>query len=109
MSLYCRVHGLRCDIEPKIDGTERQVIKDVDSSSSSTVSTPRARIRACSISDPYVLILREDDTMGLFIGEVSKGKLRRKDMSMLGGKVSVNYSEQRNQTLMHVFFRHQNI
>ncbi|KAJ4491198.1 CPSF A subunit region-domain-containing protein [Lentinula edodes] len=70
------------------DGTERQVIKDVESSSSSTVSTPRARIRACSISDPYVLILREDDTMGLFIGEVSKGKLRRKDMSMLGGKTS---------------------
>ncbi|KAJ3853994.1 CPSF A subunit region-domain-containing protein [Lentinula lateritia] len=70
------------------DGTERQVIKDVESTSSSTVSTPRARIRACSISDPYVLILREDDTMGLFIGEVSKGKLRRKDMSMLGGKTS---------------------
>ncbi|KAJ4482302.1 CPSF A subunit region-domain-containing protein [Lentinula aciculospora] len=70
------------------DGTERQVIKDIDSSSSSTVSTPRARIRACSISDPYVLILREDDTMGLFIGEASKGKLRRKDMSMLGGKTS---------------------
>ncbi|KAJ3764362.1 CPSF A subunit region-domain-containing protein [Lentinula raphanica] len=70
------------------DGTERQVIKDVESSSSSTISAPRARIRACSISDPYVLILREDDTMGLFIGEASKGKLRRKDMSMLGGKTS---------------------
>ncbi|KAJ3731262.1 CPSF A subunit region-domain-containing protein [Lentinula guzmanii] len=70
------------------DGTERQVIKDVESSSFSNVSTARARIRACSISDPYVLILREDDTMGLFIGEASKGKLRRKDMSMLGGKTS---------------------
>ncbi|KAJ3777509.1 CPSF A subunit region-domain-containing protein [Lentinula raphanica] len=70
------------------DGTERQVIKDVESSSSSTISAPRARIRACSISDPYALILREDDTMGLFIGEASKGKLRRKDMSMLGGKTS---------------------
>ncbi|KIK53793.1 hypothetical protein GYMLUDRAFT_49207 [Collybiopsis luxurians FD-317 M1] len=132
----------------EIDGTERQVIKDVESSSSGTAvalgggvggagggggagavpsgpassthpHTPRAKIRACSISDPYVLILREDDTMGLFLGyfadkdkEKDKdgkgkerererdkdkdgkgkgekmGKVRRKDMSMLGGKMS---------------------
>lgn len=101
------------------DGTERQVIKDIESSSSSTTSksatnTTGARppIRACAISDPYILILREDDTMGLFVadpgkpdkvdkgkgGKVdkdsgkgkdpSKGKVRRKDMSMLGGKTS---------------------
>ncbi|KAF9078133.1 CPSF A subunit region-domain-containing protein [Rhodocollybia butyracea] len=98
----------------EIDGTERQLIKDVESSSSSStvtattgtgaLSTPstssvpvaprtmpsnaRARIRHCSISDPYVMILREDGTMGLFIGEAAKGKVRRKDMSMLGGKTS---------------------
>ncbi|THU96416.1 hypothetical protein K435DRAFT_892575, partial [Dendrothele bispora CBS 962.96] len=49
---------------------------------------PRARIRACSISDPFVLIFREDDSIGLFIGEVERGKIRRKDMSMMGDKTS---------------------
>jgi cleavage and polyadenylation specificity factor subunit 1 len=47
----------------------------------------RAKIRACSISDPFVLILREDNTMGLFIGESERGKIRRKDMSAMGEKV----------------------
>lgn len=106
------------------DGTERQVIKDVESSSSSstnskststttnTTTGARPPIRACAISDPYILILREDDTMGLFVAdagkpdkadkgkggkgdkdsgkgkELPKGKVRRKDMSMLGGKTS---------------------
>ncbi|KAF9059487.1 CPSF A subunit region-domain-containing protein [Rhodocollybia butyracea] len=101
----------------EIDGTERQLIKDVESSSSSStvtattgtgaLSTPstssvpvaprtmpsnaRARIRHCSISDPYVMILREDGTMGLFIGEAAKGKVRRKDMSMLGERLTSKY------------------
>lgn len=103
------------------DGTERQVIKDVESSSSSstnskststtttTTTGTRPPIRACAISDPYILILREDDTMGLFVADAGKpdkgkagkgdkdsgkgkeppkGKVRRKDMSMLGGKTS---------------------
>lgn len=63
------------------DGTERQIIKDMDG------NMPRPKIRACSISDPFVLILREDDSIGLFIGETERGKIRRKDMSPMGDKV----------------------
>ena len=63
------------------DGTERQSIKDTDNN-----NNPRAKIRACSICDPYVLIVREDDTIGLFI-ETERGKMRRKDMSPMGEKV----------------------
>lgn len=48
---------------------------------------PRARIKACSICDPFVVILREDETIGLFIGETERGKIRRKDMSPMGEKV----------------------
>jgi cleavage and polyadenylation specificity factor subunit 1 len=48
---------------------------------------PRPKIRSCSISDPFVLILREDDSLGLFIGEPDRGKIRRKDMSPMGDKV----------------------
>jgi hypothetical protein len=48
---------------------------------------PRPKIRACSICDPFVLILREDDSIGLFIGETERGKIRRKDMSPMGDKV----------------------
>ncbi|KAK7451137.1 mRNA cleavage and polyadenylation factor subunit [Stygiomarasmius scandens] len=74
-------------LEP--DGTERQVIKDTESSKNpSQPAVPRARIRACSIADPFVLIFREDDSIGLFIGEPEKGKIRRKDMSMMGDKTS---------------------
>ena len=51
----------------------------------------RPRIRSASIYDPFIIILREDDTMGLFIGERSKSKLRRKDMSMLGDRASLAY------------------
>ncbi|KAG9311848.1 CPSF A subunit region-domain-containing protein [Chiua virens] len=40
------------------------------------------------ICDPFVLILREDDTIGLFIGEMERGKIRRKDMSPMGEKSS---------------------
>ncbi|KAG8802947.1 mRNA cleavage and polyadenylation factor subunit, partial [Serendipita sp. 399] len=67
------------------DGSEKQVIKDTDG------STPRAKIRSASILDPYILILREDDTLGLFIGEPSRGKVRRKDMSALGDKQKARY------------------
>ena len=65
-------------LEP--DGTERQSIKDVDG------STPRPRVKSCSICDPYILIVREDDTLGLFIG-AERGRIRRKDMSPMGDKV----------------------
>ena len=47
----------------------------------------RPKIRYCSICDPFVFILREDDTIGLFIGEPERGKIRRKDMSPMGEKV----------------------
>ncbi len=63
-----------------LDGTERQCIKDVDATG------PRPKIRACSIADPFVLIVRDDDTIGLFI-ETDRGKIRRKDMSPMGDKV----------------------
>jgi len=47
----------------------------------------RPKIRSCSICDPFVLIVREDDSIGLFIGETERGKIRRKDMSPMGEKV----------------------
>ena len=63
------------------DGTERQIIKDMEG------NNQRPRIKYCSICDPFVFILREDDTIGLFIGEPERGKIRRKDMSPMGEKV----------------------
>ncbi|EGO29249.1 hypothetical protein SERLADRAFT_445076 [Serpula lacrymans var. lacrymans S7.9] len=60
----------------------KQIIKDLDG------NIPRPRIKACSICDPFVLIIREDDTIGLFIGEAERGKIRRKDMSPMGDKSS---------------------
>lgn len=65
-----------------LDGMERQIIKDLDN------NMARPKIRYCSISDPFVLIIREDDSLGLFIGETERGKIRRKDMSPMGEKVS---------------------
>ncbi|TFK16893.1 hypothetical protein FA15DRAFT_650709 [Coprinopsis marcescibilis] len=67
-------------LEP--DGTERQTIQDMDG------KLLRPKIRACSINDPFVLIVREDDSLGLFIGETERGKIRRKDMSPMGDKAS---------------------
>ena len=63
------------------DGTERQIIKDMEG------NNQRPRIKYSSICDPFVFILREDDTIGLFIGEPERGKIRRKDMSPMGEKV----------------------
>ncbi|KAK7059173.1 mRNA cleavage and polyadenylation factor subunit [Paramarasmius palmivorus] len=77
--LHVMANSIRV-LEP--DGTERQIIKDMDG------HTPRAKIRACSISDPFVLIFREDDSIGLFVGETERGKIRRKDMSPMGEKSS---------------------
>lgn len=68
-------------LEP--DGTERQIIKDLEN------NIPRPRIRHCSICDPFIMIIREDDSLGLFIGELERGKIRRKDMSPMGEKVLV--------------------
>ncbi|KAJ8502824.1 hypothetical protein ONZ45_g11405 [Pleurotus djamor] len=68
-------------LEP--DGGERQSIKDLDAS-----NIPRPKTRACSICDPFVLIFREDDSIGLYVGETERGKIRRKDMSAMGDKTS---------------------
>ncbi|KAG1848301.1 CPSF A subunit region-domain-containing protein [Suillus subalutaceus] len=77
--LHVMTNAIRV-LEP--DGNERQVIKDMDG------SLPRAKIKSCSICDPFVLILREDESIGLFIGETERGKIRRKDMSPMGDKSS---------------------
>jgi cleavage and polyadenylation specificity factor subunit 1 len=50
-------------------------------------SLPRAKIKSCSICDPSVLILREDESISLFIGKTEQGKIQRKDMSPMGDKV----------------------
>ena len=66
------------------DGSEKQTVKDTDG------NMTRPKIRSASVMDPYVLIIREDDTLGLFVGEPSRGKIRRKDMSAFGDKVGVH-------------------
>ncbi|KAJ7779545.1 CPSF A subunit region-domain-containing protein [Mycena olivaceomarginata] len=76
--LHVTTNAIRV-LEP--DGTERQIIKDVDG------SMPRPKIRACSISDPYIIVIREDDSIGMFI-ETDRGRIRRKDMSSMGDKSS---------------------
>jgi cleavage and polyadenylation specificity factor subunit 1 len=48
----------------------------------------RPKIRACSVSNPFVLIFSEDDMIGLFIGETEQGKIRQKDIPLMGDKVS---------------------
>jgi len=70
---------LTCNLSP--DGNERQSIKDMDG------NLRRPKIRYCCISDPFVMILREDDTLGLFVGDAERGKIRRKDMTPMGEKV----------------------
>jgi cleavage and polyadenylation specificity factor subunit 1 len=50
-------------------------------------AVPQACIHACSISNPFILIICEDDSKRLFIGAPEKGKIRRKDMSMMGDNV----------------------
>ena len=59
----------------------------------------RPKIKYCSICDPFVFILREDDTIGLFIGEPERGKIRRKDMSPMGEKVRLSHTYLLFQTL----------
>lgn len=71
----------RAGLTDRTDGTQRQIIEDVDKNVS------RPKIKHCSILDPFVLIVREDETIGLFIGEMERGKIRRKDMSPMGDKV----------------------
>lgn len=72
-----------------LDGTERQKIDDLDG------KLARPKIRACSICDPFVLIIREDDSIGLFLGETERGKIRRKDMSPMGDKARSSFTPAR--------------
>ncbi|KAL5476911.1 CFT1 [Sanghuangporus weigelae] len=67
-------------LEP--DCSERQCIKDMDG------ATKRPKIRYCFISDPFILIIREDESLGLFVGDAERGRIRRKDMTPMGEKVS---------------------
>ncbi|PVF95861.1 hypothetical protein CPB86DRAFT_787660 [Serendipita vermifera] len=62
------------------DGSEVDVIKDVDGKATGS------KIRFGCVLDPYILILREDDTLGLFVGNPTRNKIRRKDMTPLGDK-----------------------
>jgi cleavage and polyadenylation specificity factor subunit 1 len=68
-----------CVLAP--DGSPKQKIQDLDG------NMPRPKIKACNICDPYVLVFREDDSIGLFIDN-DRGKIRRKDMSPMGDKSS---------------------
>lgn len=63
------------------DSSERQCIKDLDG------VPKRPKIRFCYISDPFVLIIREDGSLGLFVGDAERGRIRRKDMTPMGEKV----------------------
>lgn len=47
----------------------------------------RPKIRFCSIADPFVLVIREDESLGLFVGDAERGRIRRKDMTPMGEKV----------------------
>lgn len=68
--------NMRC-----VDCSERQCIKDMDG------VIKRPKIRYCNISDPFVLIIREDESLGLFVGNSETGRIRRKDMTAMGEKV----------------------
>ena len=57
------------------------MIKDVDG------NMTRPKIRYANVCDPYIMVIREDDTLGLFVGAFERGKIRRKDMSPMGDKV----------------------
>lgn len=81
ISLQACLYLRRANTFRVTDCTERQIIKDMEG------NNQRPKIKYCSICDPFVFILREDDTIGLFIGEPERGKIRRKDMSPMGEKV----------------------
>ena len=59
-------------------------------------SIKRPKIRFCSISDPFILVIREDDSLGLFVGDAERGRIRRKDMTPMGEKVCNNTSQTTN-------------
>ena len=46
----------------------------------------RPKIRYCCISDPFILVTREDESLGLFVGDAERGRIREKDMTSMGEK-----------------------
>ncbi|KAG8688697.1 mRNA cleavage and polyadenylation factor subunit [Ceratobasidium sp. 423] len=60
------------------DGAERQLYLDAEG------NKPRPKIKAAHVADPFIVVLREDDTFGLFVGDTAKGRVRRKDISHFG-------------------------
>ncbi|KAG8692927.1 mRNA cleavage and polyadenylation factor subunit, partial [Ceratobasidium sp. 395] len=63
-------------LEP--DGAERQLYLDADG------NKPRPKIKAAYVADPFIVVLREDESFGLFVGDTAKGRVRRKDISHFG-------------------------
>ncbi|QRV81748.1 cleavage and polyadenylation specificity factor protein [Ceratobasidium sp. AG-Ba] len=63
-------------LEP--DGAERQVYLDADG------NKPRPKIKSACVADPFIVVLREDESFGLFVGDTAKGRVRRKDVSHFG-------------------------
>ncbi|ELU39366.1 cleavage factor protein [Rhizoctonia solani AG-1 IA] len=63
-------------LEP--DGAERQLYLDAEG------NKPRPKIKVAHVADPFIVVLREDDTFGLFVGDTAKGRVRRKDVSHFG-------------------------
>ncbi|KAF8600601.1 hypothetical protein BDV93DRAFT_608605 [Ceratobasidium sp. AG-I] len=60
------------------DGTERQLYLDADG------NKPRPKIKAAHVADPFIVVMREDESFGLFVGDSAKGRVRRKDISHFG-------------------------
>jgi hypothetical protein len=50
----------------------------------------------CVPRSPFFLIVKEDDSIGLFVGETERGKSRRKDMSPMGDKVRIHIDSHRS-------------
>ncbi|KAG8744304.1 mRNA cleavage and polyadenylation factor subunit [Ceratobasidium sp. 414] len=63
-------------LEP--DGAERQLYLDADG------NKPRPKIKGAYVADPFIVVLREDESFGLFVGDAAKGRVRRKDVSHFG-------------------------
>ncbi|QRW23646.1 cleavage and polyadenylation specificity factor protein [Rhizoctonia solani] len=53
-------------LEP--DGAERQLYLDAEG------NKPRPKIKVAHVADPFIVVIREDDTFGLFVGDTAKGR-----------------------------------
>jgi len=80
-----------------LDGTKRQSIKDMDG------NLLHPKIQACSISSPFVLIVKEDDSIGPFMGETEHGNIGER-MSPMGDKVRIHLDSHRSDGADYSFF-----